>query len=801
MQRRFLPPASPGEAIRMRRVLLLVGLLALLIAPVSPSATSSSGSPYSLSVQALLSGDGTDIYLSLSSDGAPMPREFEKVQLRSFSLDGLHEWTRNLFHVSAPGGAAVIPLAGLERGELLQVKAHVKIGEQNNVEAETHVRLRPDLRVSSVDAPARVVRKQRFTLTATVAEVAGDTGAAAVVSVFDGDTDLGARTIAVAPGGATAVPFSLQLPDARSHTLRVEISRADPAESDTSNNIARTSITVRMYDGDGVVVTEEWHATDVGAEILRQGGNAIDAAAAVQFALNVTLPHTNGIGGGSTILVHLASGQDFAIDARERAPAAATPTMFVGKTPLNLRNQSGCAVGVPGTLRALETMLDRWGTISLRRALGPATELAREGFPVGQYLALATTADRAAFQPETRAVFRQPDGTPLPVGYWLRQPDLARTFELIADKGASAFYGGEIAPVLVAAQTRTRSTGCQGTITLDDLAHYEIKLSKPIHVDYRGHDVVTAPPSSSGGLVLLQALELAERFPLGDASHGYGFGSGKTLNVDIEALRLALADRTIWMGDDDPQFGSPICVNGLLSSEYTASRSALIRDDARLPIASPGDPCPFETNERVGFDQGDEGHTTHFSIVDKWGNMVSFTTTLADGFGTGIMVPGYGFVLNDSLMNFNLTPVARPPSNPGTNDAAPNRRPMGSTAPVLIFDDAEPLVATGAPGFAWIPSTVFQVVSNVIDHAMPIEEAVSSPRFWINGPQAGIGWNPAFSADSMAYLRGLGQPLAPAPSYTPGFSTSPSLGVDPSTFALHGTSDPRSPDGSAVVLP
>jgi gamma-glutamyltranspeptidase / glutathione hydrolase len=786
----------------MRRILVPVAFLALLIVPAAQSATSNSNGPYALAAQALLGGDQTDIYLAVSSDGAPVPDTLEKVQLKAFSLDGRLVSTQNFFDVAAPDGAAALHQTGFDRGQVLQVKAHVKAGNQNNVEAEARIRLRPDLTVAGIDAPARVVRKQPFGLTASIGEIGGDTGADAIVSVFDGSDRLAAQTVALAAGGAADVAFTLRLSDARQHTLRVEVSGADPDEYETSNNSDSAPISVRMYDGDGVVATEEWHATDVGAEILRQGGNAIDAAAAVQFALNVTMPHLTGIGGGSTILVHLADGQNFAIDARERAPAAATPTMFVGKSVLN---QSGCTVGVPGTLLAVQTMLDRWGTMSLAQTLEPATMLAQDGFPVGEYLALAT-ADRrnaAAFQPEARAVFRQPDGSALPIGYWLRQPDLAKTFRLIATQGASAFYRGEIAPAVVAAQTRTRSTGCEGGMTIDDLARYAIKIGAPISASYRGYEVATAPPSSSGGLVLLQALKLAQRFPLGDPSQGYGPGAGKTLNVDIEALRLALADRTMWMGDDDPTFGSPICVNGLLSSDYTALRSGMISDNARIPVATPGNPCAFEsTAEPVEFDEAHEAHTTHFSIVDKWGNMVSFTTTLTDGFGTAIMVPGYGFVLNDSLSNFNLSPK-RGPGNPGTNDPAPNRRAMGSTAPVLIFKDGEPLVATGAPGAGWIPSMVFQVVSNVLDQGMPIQQAVNAPRFWFDSTQINttIAWNPGFPPESIAYLRGLRQPLAPLPAPGRRFGVAQSLQVDPVTFKLSGASDQRSPDGSAIVLP
>jgi gamma-glutamyltranspeptidase/glutathione hydrolase len=792
--------------------LFAAALFALLPVPSAPSATTGSRSAYSLSVQALLGGRHTDVYLTVASDTAPLPDTLDKVQLKTFSPEGAHVGTENIFDVPLNGGVAVLGRTGLGRGDVVEVKAHAKDGNQSPLVAETHVALRPDLTVE-LAAPPRVVRTQTFNVTVSVDERDGDTGARAVVSVYDGMYLLATRPVDLAPGGRANLSFALTLdlptcPEmssgetwCRAHRLSAIVAGAHPEEFDRTNNSSSAPIDVRVYDGGGVVVTEAVQATEVGAQILRDGGNAIDAAAAVQFALSVTRPHTTGIGGGSTILVHLANGENYAIDAREKAPASAEPTMFVGKTPLNVRNQSGCAVGVPGTLAAVDLMLDRWGTMTLAETLEQPTRLAENGFPVGADLASATTEDRAAFQPETRAVFRLPNGNPLPVGYRLVQPDLAKTFRLLAEQGPSALYEGEIAPALIAAQTRTRAAGCDGRMTVADLAAYTVKVTKPVFVGYRGYDVVSVPSSSAGGLVLLQALELMQRFPLGDASLGYGFGAGKTLNVMIEAVRLALADRDVWMGDDDPTFGSPVPSTCLLSNEYAALRSGLISDGARMPTATAGDPCAQGVGAPVDFEQPNGAHTTHFSIVDKWGNMVSFTTTLTDGFGTGITVPGYGFELNDSLFNFNLAPRKNPSTgDPGVNDAAPNRRARGNTAPVLIFKGGEPVVATGAWGGGWIPSTVLQVVANVIDHGMSIDEAVNAPRFWLNGPAAGIGWNPEFPAAGIAYLRGLGQPLGAQPGGAT-FAATQSLGVDPVTFALLGASDRRSRDGSAIVLP
>jgi gamma-glutamyltranspeptidase/glutathione hydrolase len=793
------------------KLLVAAAIVAVLLTPSAASATIGRGTPYSLSMQALLRGQQTDVYLRLASDNGTLPDVLEKVQLKAFSAQGEHLSTRNIFDVPLSGGVAALRQTGLARGDFLEVKAHAAAGSENELLAETRVALRPDL-TAELTAPATVVRKQTFGVTVSVDELGGDTGASAAISIYDGLELLARRDVEVDAGGHVEVPFALTLslptcpdPFARAtwcgaHGLTAIASSADPAEFETANNVGSAAIDVRVFDGDGVVVTEESHATDVGANVLRAGGNAIDAAVAVQFALSVTRPHTTGLGGGSTILVRLADGESYAIDAREKAPSSADPTMFVGRTPPDLRNQSGCAVGVPGALAADDLMLTRWGTMSLAETLQKPIELAEDGFPVGFDLAAATTEDRAAFQPETRSVFRLPNGDPLPVGYWLQQPDLAKTFRLIADQGPSVFYDGEIARALVAAQTRTRATGCAGRMSLDDLAAYTVKVSKPIFVDYRGYDVVSVPPSSAGGLVLLQAVKLMQRFPLGDASLGYGPGSGKTLNVMIEAARLALADRDKWMGDDDPAFGYPVPVECLLSNAYTALRSGLIGDGTRLATVGAGAPCALGPGEPVDFEQSAAGHTTHFSIVDKWGNMVSFTTTLTDGFGTGITVPGYGFALNDGLVNFNLSPTKNIATGvPGINDAGPGKRPRGNTTPVLIFKDDEPLVATGAWGSGWIPSVVLQVVSYVIDQGMPIQQAVDAPRFWLNGPAAGIGVNDGFPDTSLAYLRALGHRVGVPGGRT--FAAAQSLGVDPTTFKLSGASDMRSRDGSAIVLP
>jgi gamma-glutamyltranspeptidase/glutathione hydrolase len=793
-----------------RTLILAVGVLVTAIAPAASAQSSADArvvdDGYSLSARALMGGDETDLYLVVENASRPGVERLEKVQLKAAPYGGRPPRTSNYFDVPVEAGVAVLHVPDLLRHQPLNVVAHVKDGRQHVLEAETIVQLRPDLVVAGVSAPADVVRQQAFAVDASIAEANGDTGATTTVSILDGPVELASKGISVAPGGEAKVVFDLALRDPGSHALRVEIDNTEPGEADTTNNGANRSVIVHRYDADGVVTTDHPLATEIGAAVLEGGGNAIDAAAAVAFALNVTQPHLCGIGGGSTILVSLADGRRYSIDAREVAPGATTPGMYAGKT-MALVGPNGYAVGVPGTLRAIELMLDRWGTTSLVDALAPATDLAEHGFPVGTYLAAFTGDARAALQPETKAVFRHADGTPLKPGDWLVQPDLAKTFELIARDGSEVFYRGEIARAIVEAQRRSTTAGGEGRMTLDDLARHEVKVESPLSLDYRGYDVLGVPPSSNGGLVVLEALGLVERFGLGDTSRGLAFGDVKTVHLMLDALRLALADRDMWIGDDDV---FPVPTEGLLSQGYLDARSALMSETARVPgvplqtsLPPAGNPFPFQgVAPSAEADEAESKLTTHFSIIDKWGNAVSFTSTLADGFGSGIMVPGYGFLLNDSLINFNLDPAFNPVTgNPGANDPGPNKRAMGSTAPIIILKDGEPIALTGTLGGAFIPSVVFQVVVNLLDHHMSLQQAVDAPRFWIAVRQAAI--NPAY-LPLVAPLRALGHNINGVPVPFNGLGaalgSASSVGVDLRTFALQGAVDPRLTDARSIVV-
>jgi gamma-glutamyltranspeptidase/glutathione hydrolase len=535
----------------------------------------------------------------------------------------------------------------------------------------------------------------------------------------------------------------------------------------------------------GVVTTTEPVAAQVGAEILKQGGNAVDAAAAVAFALNVLEPQSSGIGGGGFMMIYMKKkNQTFVVDSRETAPAAATPDMFlqVSGAPFafSTRSTSGIAVGVPGMLRGIELALKKWGTITLADALSPAIDLAENGIRVSSRLAqsilssrLSNEAGDSAYD-EARNVFR-PGGIPLGEGQLLIQPDLANTFKTLAAEGADAFYSGDIAEAIVETQLHTRSqldpdnqTKLIGRMTHSDLENYQTAIRKPVADDYRGYRVVSMPPPSSGGLTVIQILKLIERFPIGSKSEGFGFGETRTLNVMIEAMRLAFADRALWMGDDD---FVDVPSKGLLNDKYIAMRSALINPDGSQSVVEAGDPRPYDNpkhKRKGGLSHGHrldkEGiNTTHFSIVDRYGNMVTYTNTVESAWGTGLMVPGYGFMLNNELTDFNSSPTYNPDPdnfNPGANDVAPGKRPRSSMSPTIIFRHNQPLAAYGSPGGSSIINTVVNITLDLIDHDKVIQEAVDAPRISQTSANGSASYELGFADKVLDELRDLGHNLA-----------------------------------------
>ena len=580
------------------------------------------------------------------------------------------------------------------------------------------------------------------------------------------------------------------------------------------------------YKG-GVVSVSHPLAAQAGANVLARGGNAVDAAAAIQFMLNVVEPQFSGIGGGGFMMVHLARHhRTFAIDAREKAPAAATPTQFVlpsvpAAQRFTLASTSGLAVGVPGTLAALDTALKRFGTIKLSEAVEPAIAVAEQGFRINRFLAANIAGDggRTTFQPETATLFR-PGGVPLAEGALLVQSDLGKTLRLIAKHGPDVFYKGEIAQAIVSAQLRSRTpvpAEGVGRMTLQDLANYRVVIREPVAVNYRGWTVAAMSPPSSGGLTVGQMLLMLQRFPLGDGSQGFGFGAPNTLHVMTEAMRLAFADRAVWMGDED---FVPVPKLGLLNPAYVTTRADLINPSARMATPAAGNPLPYDSaatgNKNTRFspkhdeDEQRPSHTTHFSVVDKWGNVVSYTTTIEATWGTGITVPGYGFLLNNELTDFNFDPTLNPATgNPGANDVAANKRPRSSMAPALVFKGREPVAAYGSPGGSTIINSVLNVTLNLIDHGMSIQQAINAPRLSVTSALGTVSCEgveafqqPKFSVATQDYLRGLGH-LVPGAvgsnGCTAAIGSVQGVVIDLRSGRQYGGADPRR-EGTVIGL-
>jgi gamma-glutamyltranspeptidase / glutathione hydrolase len=546
----------------------------------------------------------------------------------------------------------------------------------------------------------------------------------------------------------------------------------------------------------GVVAVSHPLAAKAGADVLAAGGNAVDAAAAIQFALNVVEPQSSGIGGGGFMMIYLAKeGKTFYIDSREKAPGAATPTMF-GALSFEDASTSGISIGVPGTLRGVSTALKNWGTISLASAIAPAVTLAESGFKVNALLAadIINTSDRGFtmtnLQPETMAIFR-PGGVALKTGDVLKQPDLAKTLKLIAANGPDVFYKGEIGQAIVTAQTRSATngaagaaltTGAAGKMTLADLTSYDVAIRQPVTATYRGYTVASMPPPSGGGITALQQLKMLEQFPIGDKTKGYGFGEKNTLHVMIEAMRLSFVDRNYWEGDGD---FVKVPTSGLLNSVYLAARGALIKVASALGASAivPGNPLPNDISVIPGqtvasgaTDPREGAHTTHFVVADKDNNIVSYTTTVESLFGSGITVPGYGFLLNNQMTDFNWPPTVNAATGDiGANDVAPFKRPRSSMAPTMLFRDGKPFAAYGSAGGSKIINAVVQITSNLVDHGMTVEQAIDAPRisaraggtvFCETGPFTPTGFTPtpAFASSVVTALNAMREPALGMPA-------------------------------------
>lgn len=499
----------------------------------------------------------------------------------------------------------------------------------------------------------------------------------------------------------------------------------------------------------GMVVGPERLAAEVGLEILRDGGNAIDAAVATGFALAVTYPRAGNLGGGGFMLIHLAgeNRQTF-IDYREMAPATATADLFLntqGEVDKQREYFSHQSAGVPGTVAGLLYAQEKYGVLSRKKVLKPAIELARKGFPVSYALnfELATSAARLRRNPEAARLLLRKDGTPPPVGSILKQPDLAWTLDQIRKRGRDGFYQGPVAQRI--AQEMERG---EGLISTDDLAHYQVVEREPVRGTYRGFDVVSAPPPSSGGIHIVQMLNILEGFDL----KAMGHNSAAYLHHLTESMRLAYADRSEYLGD--PDFVA-VPIQKLTDKRYAQRQRRLI-DPQRATASS--DIRPGQALDEGGTE------TTHFSVADKFGNVVSNTYTLNFSFGSHIAVPGTGMLLNNEMADF----AARPgmPNAYGLvqgalNKIEPGKRPLSSMSPTLVLRDGKPWLTTGSPGGSIIINTVLQTILNAMEFDMNIAAAAAAPRIHHQWLPDRLLTEEGISVDTLNLLRAMGQPVTP----------------------------------------
>ena len=528
----------------------------------------------------------------------------------------------------------------------------------------------------------------------------------------------------------------------------------------------------------GMVSSASALATDIGVDVLRRGGNAVDAAVAVGFALSVALPNAGNIGGGGFMILHDGrTGKDTAIDFREVAPAAATRDMFLDANGGAIVDRSlftPVAIGVPGTVAGLTYALEHYGTMKRAALVAPAVALANKGFPVGETLAARFAAERGHLGAwaGTRQVFFHDGKVPV-AGDILRNPDLARSLALIGRDGAKAFYEGSIAAA-IAAESRAHG----GLITPADLKNYKVVERVPVRGTYRGYEIVSMPPPSSGGVHVIQILNILSSFPLRD----WGQNSARTIHVMAEAEKRAYADRSEYLGD--PDFVK-VPVAGLTSPAYAKELAGQI-DLAHATPASqikPGRPQPYESDQ-----------TTQFTVADDKGSVVSVTYTLNTNFGSGIVATGTGILLNNEMDDFSVKPgVANAYGLVGgdANAVGPMKRPLSSMSPTIVLKDGKPWIATGSPGGARIITTTLQVLVNMIDFGMNPAEATSAVRFHDQWLPDELRIERGLNADTIALLRGMGHNVVERQA----MGDTETIEITPTGF--YGAADQRDTNGAA----
>lgn len=530
----------------------------------------------------------------------------------------------------------------------------------------------------------------------------------------------------------------------------------------------------------GMVVTESKYATQAGLQILKEGGNAVDAAVTIGFTLAVTFPRAGNLGGGGFMLIYLADSDEvLSIDYREKAPRGASRGMFLDEegNPDNEKSRhSILSVGVPGTVAGLALALENYGTISLERALQPAIELAQKGFPVDQELSDSLNQVKSRMKASTASmdIFFKQGGKPYSEGELLTQKDLAWSLKQIVKNGSEAFYTGDIAKKI---DSFMEQSG--GLITNHDLKNYKALIRKPVEGEYRGYKIYSMPPPSSGGVVLIEMLNILELFPLSSLGHN----TAKTIHIFAETMKYAYADRSKYLGD--PDF-SPVPVTWLTSKKYAQSIKEQIDTEKSTPShkISPGNPNLQEGN-----------NTTHFSVMDRYGNAVSNTYTLNFSYGSKITVPGTGILLNNEMDDFSAkpgTPNAYGLVGGRLNAIAPEKRMLSSMSPTIVMKDGKPFLITGSPGGSRIITTVLQIIANVIDFNMNISEATNAVRVHHQWLPDKLMVERGLNEDTIKILKEMGYKV----------ETGATIGVAESIIKkgdyMYGASDPRRPGGSTA---
>ena len=529
-----------------------------------------------------------------------------------------------------------------------------------------------------------------------------------------------------------------------------------------------------------MVVTAQHYASDVGLKILKQGGNAIDAAVAIGYALAVVEPCCGNIGGGGFMVIHLAGGKNTFLDFREKAPLAATPTLFQdaqGNVVPGRSTKTYLAVGVPGTVLGLDTALKKYGTMSLKQVMAPAITLAEKGYVLqqGDVNVLDTRVADFAEHPNVAAIFLN-RGKPWQAGEVLKQPELARSLRLIAQGGAKAFYRGPIAHALIAASEQHG-----GLLTLQDFADYSVAWDQPVECAYRGYTIVSAAPPSSGGTTLCEILQIIQPYPFSR----WGYASVQATHYLAEAERHAFADRNSALGD--PVFvRNPVA--RLVSPAHAASIRARILPDRATP-----------SSQVQGMGAAPEGrHTTHYSVVDAQGNAVSVTYTINYLFGLGQIAGDTGFFLNNEMDDFTAKPGV--PNSFGlvqgaANAVQPGKRPLSSMAPTIVLKRGRLFMVTGSPGGSTIISTTLESILNVVDFGMNLQQAVDAPRMHMQWYPDEIFVEPGYlSAQTQTALEAMGYRF----KLVPAWGAAEAILVNPKTHLLEGANDRRRPAGRAV---